>query len=106
MDIDQEEYIKLFKTIKKRIEHLEANDPDNENLDELKLILSDNLSNDGKIHNRSSLMNKKFHLFYLNYNHKNIIWLSRPLICIYLSFICVLPPPNKQAGKIEPTWQD
>ncbi len=67
MDIDQEEYIKLFKPIKKRIEHLEANDPDNENLDELKLILSDNLSNDGKIHNRSSLMNKKFLLFYLNY---------------------------------------
>ena len=67
MDIEQEEYIKLFKTIKRNIELLEANDPDNENLCELKLILSDNLSNDGKIHNRSSLLNKKFHLFYLNY---------------------------------------
>lgn len=67
MDIDQAEYIKLFKSIKKRIELLEANDPDNENLEELKLIISDNLSNEGKIHNRSSLMNKKFHLFYLNY---------------------------------------
>lgn len=67
MDIDQEEYIKLFKSIKKGVELLEANDPDNENLDELKLILSDNVSQDGKIHNRSSLMNKSFHLFYLNY---------------------------------------
>ena len=67
MDINQEEYIKLFKTIKRNIELLEANEPDNENLDELKLILSDNLSKDGKLHNRSSLMNKNFHLFYLNY---------------------------------------
>ncbi len=67
MDIDQKEYIKLFKSIKKRIELLEANDPDNEKLDELKLILSDNLSKDGKLYNRSSLMNKDFHLFYLNY---------------------------------------
>ena len=67
MDIDQEEYIKLFKSIQKGIELLEANDPSNENIDELKLILSDNVSLDGKIHNRSSLMNKNFHLFYLNY---------------------------------------
>ncbi len=67
MDIDQEEYIKIYKSIKKRIEFLEANDPDNKNLDELKLLLSDNLSKDGKIHNRSSLMNKNFHLFCLNY---------------------------------------
>ncbi len=66
-DINQEEYIRLFKSIKKGIELLESNDPDNENIDELKLILSDNVSLDGKIHNRSSLMNKNFHLFYLNY---------------------------------------
>ena len=67
MDIDQEEYRRLFKSIKQGIELLEANDPDNEMIDELKLILSDNVSQDGKIHNRSSLMNKNFHLFYLNY---------------------------------------
>ncbi len=66
-DIDQKEYIKLFKSIKKRIELLEANDPENVNIDELKLILSDNILKDGKFHNRSSLMNKNFHLFYLNY---------------------------------------
>jgi len=66
-DINQEEYIKLFKSIKKGIELLEASDPKNGNIDELKLILSDNVSQDGKIHNRSSLMNKNFHLFYLNY---------------------------------------
>ncbi|GAX60395.1 hypothetical protein SCALIN_C11_0006 [Candidatus Scalindua japonica] len=67
MDIDQEEYVQLFKSIKNGIELLEANDPDNENIDELKLILSDNVSKDGKIYNRSSLMNKNFHLFYSNY---------------------------------------
>mgnify|MGYP003992334113 FL=1 len=66
-DINQEEYIKLFESIKKGIELLEANDPKNGNIDELKLILSDNVSLDGKIHNSSSLMNKNFHLFYLNY---------------------------------------
>jgi hypothetical protein len=66
-DIDQAEYIKLFESIKNGINLLEANDPDNENIDELKLILADNVSKDGKIHNRSSLMNKNFHLFYLNY---------------------------------------
>lgn len=67
MDINKEEYINLFTSIKKHIEFLEANDPDNENIDELKLILSDNLSKDGKILHRSSLLNKNFHLFYLNY---------------------------------------
>jgi hypothetical protein len=66
-EINQEEYIRLFESIKKGIELLEANDPENKNIDELKLILSDNISKNGKIHNRSSLMNKKFHLFYLNY---------------------------------------
>jgi hypothetical protein len=66
-DIDQAEYIKLFESIKNGIRLLEANDPNNENIDELKLILSDNVTPDGKIHNRSSLMNKNFHLFYLNY---------------------------------------
>ncbi len=66
-DVNQEEYIRLFKSIKKGIEILEENDPENENIDELKLILSDNVSQEGKIHNRSSLMNKNFHLFYLNY---------------------------------------
>jgi hypothetical protein len=66
-DIKQEEYIRLFKSIKKGIELLEANDPKNENIDELKLMLSDNVSLDGKIYNRSSLMNKNFHLFYSNY---------------------------------------
>jgi hypothetical protein len=66
-DIDQAEYIKLFESIKNGIKLLEANNPDNENIDELKLILADNVSKDGNIHNRSSLMNKNFHLFYLNY---------------------------------------
>ncbi len=66
-DINEGEYIKLFNSIKKGIELLQANDPENENIDELKLILSDNVSKDGTIHNRSSFMNKNFHLFYANY---------------------------------------
>ena len=66
-EINQEEYIRLFKSIKKGIELLEASDPKNENIDELKLILSDNVLKDGKIHIQSSLMNKNFHLFYSNY---------------------------------------
>ncbi len=66
-DMDPDEYIKLFRSIKKGIELLEANDPDNENIDELKLILSDNITQEGEIHSRSSLMNKNFHLFYSNY---------------------------------------
>ncbi len=66
-EINQEEYIRLFESIRRGIELLEANDPDNENIDELKLILSDNVSLDGTIQSRSSLMNKNFHLFYSNY---------------------------------------
>ena len=73
MDIDRDVYIKLFKTIQERIKYLEGSDPDNPVIDELKLLLSDNLSKEGKIHNRSSLMNKNFHLFFSNckdYMHK------------------------------------
>ena len=68
-NLDPNEYIKLFRSIKKGIELLEANDPDNENIDELKLILSDNITQNGEIHHRSSLMNKNFHLFYSNYKN-------------------------------------
>ncbi len=66
-DMNPNEYIKLFRSIKKGIELLEANDPDNENIDELKLILSDNITQNGEIHHRSSLMNKNLHLYYANY---------------------------------------
>ena len=71
MDLRERDFLpkhsSIFKSIKKSIELLEANEPDNENIDELKLILSDNLLKNGKIHSRYSLMNKNFYLFYLNY---------------------------------------
>ncbi len=45
-DIDQEEYKRLFESIKKGIGLPETNDPDNQNIEELKLIISDNVSQD------------------------------------------------------------
>ncbi len=57
MNMDIEVFEKLIKTIRETIEFLEANDTDNADLDELKLLLSDNLSKEGKIHIRPSLLN-------------------------------------------------
>ncbi len=45
-DVDLEEYKRFFESIKKGIELLETNDPDNQNIEELKLIISDNVSQD------------------------------------------------------------
>ncbi len=67
IDMDDETYSALIKTIKERIEYLENNDPDNTNLEELKLLLSDNVSKDGKIQVRFSLLNKKAHYHFSNY---------------------------------------
>jgi len=71
--MDKEVYLALINTIIERIEYLENNDPDNANLDELRLLLSDNVSKEGKINIRSSLLNKKaYHYFsnYTDYLHK------------------------------------
>ncbi len=71
--MDKEVYLALINTIMERIEYLENNDPDNKNLNELRLLLSDNVSKEGKINIRSSLLNKKaYHYFsnYTNYLHK------------------------------------
>ncbi len=57
--MDKEAYFALINTIMERIEYLENNDPDNANLDELRLQLSDNVSKDGKIHIRSLCRIKK-----------------------------------------------
>ena len=57
--MDKEAYFALINTIMERIEYLENNDPDNANLDELRLLLSDNVSKEGKVHIRFSLLNKK-----------------------------------------------
>ena len=67
IDMNNETYSALIKTIKERIEYLENNDPGNPNLEELKLLLSDNVSKDGKIQVRFSLMNKKAHYHFSNY---------------------------------------
>ena len=67
IDMDNDTYSALIKTIKERIEYLENNDPGNPNLDELKLLLSDNVSEDWKIQVRFSLLNKKAHYHFSNY---------------------------------------
>ena len=57
--MEKDVYLALINTIMERIEYLENNDPDNANLDELRLLLSDNVSKDGKIHIRSLCRIKK-----------------------------------------------
>ena len=69
--MDKEAYFALINTIMERIEYLENNDPDNANLDELRLLLSDNVSKDGKINVRFffARIKKTYHYFsnYTNY---------------------------------------
>lgn len=67
--MDFEVYSALINTIVERIEFLENNDPDNPKIDELKLLLSDNVSEDGKIQIRFSLLNKKAHHYFSNYTN-------------------------------------
>ena len=67
--MEKDVYLALINTIMERIEYLENNDPDNANLDELRLLLSDNVSKDGKINVRSSLQNKKAHHYFSNYTN-------------------------------------
>ncbi len=61
--IAAKELHEFIETVIQHIEHLEDNYPDNPNLDKLKLLLSDNVSEEGEIHIRPSLQNKKAHLF-------------------------------------------
>ncbi len=66
--IDEQYIIGLFiQSIEQQIESLEDTDHDKAALDELKLLLSDNVTEDGKIHIRSSLMNKHFHHSFSSY---------------------------------------
>ncbi len=67
--MDYEAYSALINTIVEQIEYLENNDPDNTNLDELKLLLSDNISQEGQIQIRFSLLNKKAHHYFSNYTN-------------------------------------
>jgi hypothetical protein len=61
--IDEKEVLHLFiQSILQHIESIEDTDADIATVDELKLLLSDNLAEDGMVHVRKSLMNKTFHL--------------------------------------------
>lgn len=66
--INEQDILDLFiQTIEQQIEFLEDMDHDKATLDELKLLLSDNVTEDGKIQIRSSLMNRHFHLSFSSY---------------------------------------
>ncbi len=56
----------FIKALIQHIKYLEGNYPDNPNLDKLKQLLSDNVSEDGEIYIRSSLQNKQAHLYFSN----------------------------------------
>ncbi len=62
----EKELHSFIKALIQHIEHLEDNYPDNPNIDKLKLLLSDNVSEEGEIHIRSSLQNKQAHLYFSN----------------------------------------
>ncbi len=64
--LSEKEIHKFIKALIQRINYLETNDPGNPNLDKLKLLLSDNVSEEGKIRIKPSVLNKQAHLFFSN----------------------------------------
>ncbi len=64
--LSEKEIYKFIKALIQRINYLETNNPDNPNLYKLKLLLSDNVSEEGKIRIKSSPLNKQAHLFFSN----------------------------------------
>ncbi len=66
--IDEKEVLHLFiQSILQHIELMENTDVEISTIEELKLLLSDNIADDGMVHVRKSLMNKTFHLSFSNY---------------------------------------
>ncbi len=66
--IYDEETLELFiLSIEQQIESLGDTCQDKGIIDELNLLLSDNISENGKIHVRPSLLNKQFHLSFSSY---------------------------------------
>ncbi len=66
--IDEQDILELLiQSIEQQIDSLEDTDHDKVVHSELKLLLSDNVTEDGKIHIRSSLMNKYFHLSFSSF---------------------------------------
>ncbi len=64
--LSEKEIYKFIKALILRIKYLEDNYPDNPNLDKLKLLLLDNVTEEGKIRIKTSLLNKQAHLFFSN----------------------------------------
>ncbi len=66
--IDEKEVLHLFiQSILQHIESIENTDVEISTIEELKLLLSDNIADDGMVHVRKSLLNKTFHLSFSNY---------------------------------------
>jgi hypothetical protein len=66
--IDEKDILQPFiQSILQHIDSLENADGDNATIDELRLLLSDNLAENGNVHVRKSLMNKSVHLSFSNY---------------------------------------
>ncbi len=66
--IEEQDILELFiQSIEQQIESLENTEYDKITLDELKLLLSDNVTKDGKIQTRYSLLNKYFHHSFKSY---------------------------------------
>jgi len=66
--IDEKEVLVLFiQSILQHIKSLENTDVDITTIDELKLLLSDNVAENGMVHVRKSLLNKTVHLSFSNY---------------------------------------
>ncbi len=68
--INEQEILELFiNSIRQQIEAFEDMETNRDNtiLDELILLLSDNVTADGEIYVRYSLLNKSFHLSFSNY---------------------------------------
>lgn len=64
--LSEKEIYKFIKALILRIKYIEDNDPYNPNLDKLKLLLLDNVTEEGKIRIKASLLNKQAHLFFSN----------------------------------------
>ena len=66
--IDSQDILELLiQSIKRQIDSLEDTDHNKAIYGKLKLLLSDNVIEGGKIQIRSSLMNKHFHLSFSSY---------------------------------------
>ncbi len=64
--ITEKELHKFIKALIQHIEDFQVDYSDNPNLDKLKRLLSDNVSEEGEIHTKSSLQNREDHLFISN----------------------------------------